>query len=53
MSTSFLPRRSQSAVQTRTGRLLAMRVTLVILQLFVGIGGVFGGLEMIPDARHA
>ena len=49
MSTSFLPRRSQSAVQTRTGSLLAMRVTLVILQLFVGIGGIFGGLEMIRD----
>ena len=49
MSTSFLPRRSQSAVQPRTGSLLAMRVTLVILQLFVGIGGIFGGVEMIRD----
>ena len=49
MSTSFLPRRSQSAVQTRTESLLVMRVTLVILQLFVGIGGIFGGLEMIRD----
>ena len=49
MSTSFLPRRSQSAVQTRTGSLVAMRVTLVILQLFVGIGGIFGGVEMIRD----
>ena len=56
MSTSFLPRRSQSAVQTRTGSLVATRVTLVILQLFVGIGGIFGGVEMIRDplnlARH-
>lgn len=49
MSTSFLPRRSQSAVQTRSGSVLAMRVALVILQLFVGIGGIFGGVEMIRD----
>ena len=49
MSTSFLPRHGQSAVQTRTGSLVAMRLTLVILQLFVGIGGIFGGVEMIRD----
>lgn len=49
MSTSFLPRRSQSAVQTRVGSSLVLRVTLVILELFVGIGGIFGGLEMIRD----
>lgn len=42
-------RRSQSAVQTRVGSSLVLRVTLVILELFVGIGGIFGGLEMIRD----
>ena len=49
MSTSFLPRRSQNAIQTSVGSPLALRVTLVILELFVGIGGIFGGLEMIRD----
>lgn len=49
MSTSFLPRRSPSAVQTRAGSAPALRVTVVVLELFVGIGGIFGGLEMI---RH-
>lgn len=49
MSTSFLPRHGQGAVQTRTGSLVPMRFTLVILQLFVGIGGIFGGVEMIRD----
>ena len=49
MSTSFLPRRSPSAVQTRAGSAPALRVAVVVLELFVGIGGIFGGLEMI---RH-
>ena len=49
MSTSFLPRRSQSAVQTSGESPMVLRVTLVILELFVGIGGIFGGLEMIRD----
>ena len=49
MSTSFLPRRSQSAVQTSGESPMVLRVTLVILDLFVGIGGIFGGLEMIRD----
>jgi hypothetical protein len=49
MSTSFVPRRSRNAVQVREGSSLGLRVTVVILELFVGIGGIFGGLEMI---RH-
>src|SRR5665811_23952 len=49
MSASFVPRHSRNAVQVREGSSLGLRVTVVILQLFVGIGGIFGGLEMI---RH-
>lgn len=49
MSTSFLSRRPTSAAQTRRGNSLALRLTAVILELFVGIGGIFGGVEMI---RH-
>lgn len=49
MSTSFLPRHSQGAAQTRAGGHLASRVTMVVLELFVGIGGIFGGLAMIRD----
>jgi hypothetical protein len=49
MSISLRPRRGPRVVETRAGSPLAVRVTVVILELFVGIGGVFGGLEMI---RH-
>lgn len=49
MSTSLWPRRSPSAVRDRAGGPVALRVPVVVLELFVGIGGIFGGLEMI---RH-
>lgn len=41
--------RSRSAVPGRPQSHLAARVTVVALELFVGIGGIFGGLQMI---RH-
>ncbi|HEY8821507.1 MAG TPA: hypothetical protein VIM49_06115 [Dermatophilaceae bacterium] len=46
MSTSIWPRRTPEAVQSRPG---SRHVSLVILDLFVGLGGIYGGLEMI---RH-
>lgn len=49
MSTSFLPRHSQGSAHTRAGGQLASRVPMVVLELFVGIGGIFGGLAMIRD----
>jgi len=50
MSTSIWPRRAPEAVQSRPeGR----QVSLVILQLLVGLGGIYGGLEMIRHPRSA
>lgn len=49
MSTSIWSRNTPDAVQTRPGSWRTLRITLVTLQLFVGVGGISGGLEMI---RH-
>jgi hypothetical protein len=50
MSTSIWSGNTPEAeVQTREGSLRTPRIALVILQLFVGVGGIAGGLEMI---RH-
>jgi hypothetical protein len=49
MSTSLRPRRIRFPVRTTREDSLKLRATVVSLLLFVGIGGVFGGLDMI---RH-
>lgn len=53
MSTSIRPRRTAQTLQTRPRRWQTWRVTLVILELFVGLGGVFGGLEMVRHPLNA
>jgi len=53
MSTSIWPRQTEGAVQARPRRWQASRITLVILQLFVGAGGIFGGWEMIRHPLNA
>jgi hypothetical protein len=50
MSTSIWPRRTPAEVQSRQR---SSRVPLVILELFVGLGGIFGGLEMIRHPLNA
>ena len=50
MSTSIRPRRTSAEVQSRQR---SSRVALVILELFVGLGGIFGGLEMIRHPLNA
>lgn len=49
MPRSFSPRPARGVVQIRPGTSRVLRSTLVSLLLFVGIGAVFGGLEMIRD----
>jgi hypothetical protein len=50
MSTSIWPRRTPAEVQSLPR---SSRVPLVILELFVGLGGIFGGLEMIRHPLNA
>lgn len=50
MSTSIRPRSTPAEVQSRQR---SSRAPLVILELFVGLGGIFGGLEMIRHPLNA
>jgi len=50
MSTSIWQRHTREAVQSR---LAGWRVSLVILQLVVGLGGIYGGVEMIRHPLNA
>ncbi|MEP7018926.1 MAG: hypothetical protein ABI899_13010 [Actinomycetota bacterium] len=50
MSTSIRPGRTPAEVQSRPR---SSHVPLAILELFVGLGGIFGGLEMIRHPLNA
>ena len=50
MSMSIWPRRASEAVRGGPG---SRQVSLVIFELFVGLGGIYGGLEMIRHPRSA
>jgi hypothetical protein len=50
MSTSIWPHRSSAEVRSQPR---SPQVPLVVLELFVGLGGIFGGLEMIRHPLNA